>query len=70
MHICPEGTAATVTEGVTVGVTTMVIVLDVAVLGETQAALEVMITVTLSPLFSELDVKVAPVPELVPFTCH
>ena len=42
--------AATTTEGVTDAVTIIVIVLDVAVAGDAQAALEFMITVTTSPL--------------------
>ena len=70
MQICPVGTTATVTDGVTVGVTDMVIAADVAVVGETQAAVEVIITVTLSPLFNVVEVNVEPVPALAPFTCH
>ena len=42
--------AATTTEGVTDAVTIIVIVLDVAVAGIAQAALEFMTTVTRSPL--------------------
>ena len=42
--------AATTIEGVTDAVTIIVIALDVAVAGVAQAALEFMITVTMSPL--------------------
>jgi len=59
-----------VTEGVTVGVTDIVMVLELAVVGETHGAFEVRITVTLSPLLKVVEVKVAPVPALLPFTCH
>lgn len=70
VQICPDGTAETDTDGVTVGVTDIVIVFEVAVVGETQAAFEVIITVTLSPLLNVVDVNVDPVPALLPFTCH
>jgi len=69
-QIIPEGLAAMLTEGVKLVVTLIVIAFDVAVAGEAQVALEVMITVTTSLLFSVVEVKVAPVPALVPFTCH
>ena len=41
--------AAMLTEGVTAGVTVMVIILEVAVAGEAQASEEVITTVTWSP---------------------
>ena len=65
------GFAVMETDGTTGGFTVIVIVLDVAVVGEAQVALEVMITLTTSPLFKLLDVKVAPPPPaFTPFTCH
>ena len=70
LQICPDGTAATVTDGVTVGVIDMAITFEVAVVGFPQAALLVRITETLSPLFKVVELKVEPVPALVPFTCH
>ncbi len=69
-QMAPEGFAAMVTEGVRVGLTTITMAVDVAVVGETQVELDVMITVTASPLLSVVLVNVAPVPALVPFTCH
>jgi len=49
----------------------MVMALEVAVGVVTQLAFEVMITVTWSPLASELLVKVGElVPAFDPFTCH
>jgi hypothetical protein len=58
------------TDGVTDAVV-MVITLLVAVAVVVQLALEVMITLTWSPLASELEVNVAElVPEFTPFTCH
>ena len=45
--------------------------LDVAVVGEAQAALEVRITFTISVLFKEAEVNVAAfVPVFIPLTCH
>ena len=69
-HIGPDGLATIVTDGTGAGVIVIVIALDVAVVGEAQLALEVITTVTTSPLFSEVEEKVAPVPEFVPFTRH
>ena len=58
------------TEGVTDAVV-MVITLLVAVAVVVQLALEVMITLTWSPLASELEVNVVElVPALTPFICH
>ena len=58
------------TDGVT-EVVVMVITLLVAVDVVVQLALEVMITLTWSPLASVLEVNVAElVPALTPFTCH
>lgn len=51
-QIDPMGFAAIVTEGATTGNIIIVMLLDVAVEGETQVALEVMITRTTSELFS------------------
>ena len=63
--------AAIPTEGVTDVVTAIVTLLDVAVVGDAQAALEVMITFTISPLANAVVVYVAAfVPALTPFTCH
>ena len=57
------------TEGVTEGFTVIVIPVEVAVAGEAHSALEVMITVTTSPLLRVVLVKVEAVaPALVPFT--
>ena len=59
------------TDGVTVELTVMLIELEVAVAGEAQLKLEVMITVTTSPLAKVVVVKTSEfVPALVPFTCH
>ncbi len=58
------------TDGVT-ELEVIVIVLLVAVAGATQAALDVMITVTRSLLLSELEIKFGElVPAFTPFTCH
>ena len=57
--------------GVTVGFTVMVILLDVAVIGLTQAALLVITQVTACPLVSVVVVKVVLlVPAFTPFTFH
>ena len=70
-HIVPDGTTAMLTDGTTDVVTTIVMEFEVAVAGEAQEALEVMITVTISPLFKVAEVKVDElVPALTPFTCH
>lgn len=69
-QIGPDGLAAIVTEGTDAGDTATIILLEVAVAGTAQLALEVIITVTASLLFSAVDENVAPVPALVPFTCH
>ena len=66
----PAGFAAILTAGTKLVVTTIVIVFEVAVGGAAQVALEVIITVTASLLFNVVEVNVAPVPALVPFTCH
>ena len=59
------------TEGVTEEAAVMVIVLEVAVAGEEQGALEVIVTVTWSPLARELDEKLALlVPTFTPLTFH
>lgn len=69
-QIGPVGKAEIVTEGMGAGVTEMIIELEVAVAGTAQLALEVIITLTTSPLFRDVVLKVAPVPVLDPFTCH
>ena len=63
--------AAIATAGVTTAERVIVILLEVAVAGNAQAALDVMITVTLSPFVNAAVVYVAAfVPALTPFTCH
>jgi uncharacterized membrane protein YfcA len=63
--------ADTLTDGTGIGNTFMVIPLLVAVAGEAQGALDVMITVTTSLLLSPELLKVELlVPVLEPFTCH
>ena len=69
-HIGPAGFATMDTDGTDVGFTVIVILLEVAVVGETQLAFEVRITWTTSLLFNEVDENVAPVPEFIPFTVH
>ena len=49
-QIAPPGFAAIVTDGVRLEFTAIVIELDVAVAGDAQVALDVMITFTISPL--------------------
>lgn len=62
---------AILTDGVTVVLTVMVSVLDVAVVGDAQDELEVMTHVTTAPLVSVVEVYVALlVPTFVPFTFH
>lgn len=62
--------AAILTEAVTDGLTVIVIALDVAVAGVTQAPVGVMTHVTTLPLAKVLDVYVAPVPTTVVPTFH
>lgn len=52
--------------------TVIVIVFEVAVAGDAQAALDVIVTLTLSPLANVVDVNVEAVAPLTstPFTCH
>ena len=63
--------AAIVTDGVT-DVAAMGMALLVAAAGVTQGSLEVMITVTISPSASVVEVKVAPVAPVtfIPLICH
>ena len=75
LTLCPEQIeveeAVIDTEGVTDEATVMVMVFEVAVVGEAQAALEVIVTVTWSPLARELDEKLALlVPTFTPLTFH
>jgi hypothetical protein len=72
---CPvqivEVPVAIETDGTTAALTVIVTVLEVAVTGDAQVALEVIITVTTSELFNVEEVKVEEfVPTLPPFTCH
>ena len=64
--------AEILTDAATAPDTVIVMVLEVAVAGDAQLALEVITTVTLSPFASVVDVNVEEVapPTLVPFTCH
>lgn len=64
--------AEMLTDAATEVATVIVIVLEVAVAGDAQAALDVRITVTLSPLASVEDVNVEAVapPAFAPFICH
>jgi hypothetical protein len=59
------------TDGVTAGLTVIVIPFDVAVNGLAQAALDVITHVTTWPLVNVVVVKVGLlVPAFTPFTCH
>lgn len=71
LQTAPDGLAAMLTDGVTVVITT-VIAFDVAGEPVAQPELDVIITVTLSPLLKVLETNVlvvAPVTS-TPFTCH
>jgi hypothetical protein len=58
-------------DGTTVGLMVIVMTLDVAVVGDAQLALEVIIHFTVDPFVSVFVVKVALfVPAFVPLTCH
>ena len=75
LTVCPEHIeveeALTVTNGVTEAAAVMVTVLEVAVKGEAHGALEVITTVTWSPLASELDEKPEEfVPTFTPLIFH
>ena len=66
-----EADAATDTAGVTTGFTVMVMPVEVAEVGEAQAAVDVIMQVTTSPFVNALLVYVALlVPALTPSTCH
>ena len=70
-HTGPAGLAVRLTAGVMFWFTIIIMLLEPAVVGDTQFALEVMITVTISPLANEAEVYAeAFVPTLIPFTCH
>jgi hypothetical protein len=70
-HIVEPEPLAILTEGVTEVFTVMAILLEVAVVGLAQAALDVSTQVTASELARVVEVKVAAlVPTLVPFTFH
>ena len=62
--------AAMLNEGVTLGFTVIVTEFEVAVVGETQAAFDVITHETTAPFVKEVVVKVAPVAVLTPFTFH
>jgi hypothetical protein len=63
--------AAIETDGTRTGFTTIDIPVLVAVVGFTQTALDVRITVTMSALFKVVELNVGLlVPTLEPFTCH
>ena len=69
-HIVVVGVVM-LTDGVTAGLTVIVIAFDVAVLGDAQVAVEVITQVTTAPVVSVLVVYVALlVPTLVPLTFH
>lgn len=53
-QIVPDGLAEIETVGETIGKTTMVILFEVAVVGNAHEALEVIITVTTAPFVKEL----------------
>lgn len=70
-HTLSEGNAVMLIAGVTVGVTEMLTVLDVAIVGETQFAFDVIMQLTTSPLLSEVLLYCAVAPlTLLPFTIH
>ena len=70
-QIAPGGLAVIFTAGVRIGFTNIIILLEVAVTGETQFALEVMITFTISPLTKVLLVYTGEfVPTFIPLTFH
>jgi acetolactate synthase small subunit len=62
--------AAIVTTGVTVVVTTIVIIFEISVVDVTHESVEVIIADTASPLASVLDVNVGPDVTTIPFTLH
>ncbi len=63
--------AETATEGVTTGLTVIVIPVDVADAGDAHDSVEVMVHVITSPSDNALDVKVGLLlPTLLPFTFH
>ena len=64
--------AAIVTAGVRFGLTSIKMALELIVSGAAQARLEVMTTLTISPLTKAAAVKVAALAPgiLLPFTCH
>jgi hypothetical protein len=71
-HTGLAGTPTIVTDAGTGAVTTIVIAVDVAVVGTAHGELDVIITVTLSPFTNVVDVNVTPVAPatFTPFTCH
>ena len=67
----PDGFALMLTAGTTVELTTMVIELEVAVVGLAQDALDVRMQVMISPFTNVLlEYVVPPVPTLLPFFFH
>lgn len=65
-----EALALMDTEGVTDEFTVMVTVFEVAVVGEAQLTLEVMIQLIASPFTRALEVYVAPLPAFDPLSSH
>jgi hypothetical protein len=70
-QIVLPGSAAILTEGVTVGLTVTVMAFEVAVAGLAHASVDVITTVTISPFDNALFEYVALlVPTLLPFNFH
>jgi hypothetical protein len=66
-----DADGVTTTEGVTAGFTVMVVALEVTVVGDAQAAVEVMLQVTTSPCArAALEYVLLLVPVLTPLICH
>jgi len=67
----PGGLAVIFTAGVRTGFTSIVILLEVTVAGETQFALEIIITFIISPLTKALLVYTGEfIPTFIPLTFH
>ena len=69
-QIAPAGLAAMLTLAGRFAFTFIVMVFDVAGFPVAQVMPDVSMQVTLSPLINVELVKVDPIPELLPFTCH
>ena len=71
VQIGPGGLAVILTAGVRMGFTNIVILLEVALAGETQFAFDVRITFTISPFSNDEELNVGEfVPTLIPLTFH